>query len=92
MIIFETHISRYGAENDMAAMLRAYFEQGYGVPLLASSQASGTKRIEALGYRGSQPIQTDGVARSLFEGVSAEHAIDLICRTGGVRTVLLAKG
>lgn len=91
MIIFETHLSRYGPDNDMAGVLRALFDLGYGVRCLASSQVSGTRRIEALGYRGSAPIPTDGVERVIFEGVSPEHAIDLICRTGGVRTVLLAK-
>lgn len=91
MIIFETHLSRYGAENDMAATLRALFDCGYGIRSLASSQASGTARIEALGYRGAAPIPTDGVERVIFEAVSAEHAVELICRTGGVRTVLLAK-
>ena len=90
-IIFETHISRYGPDNDMAAMLRALFEQGYAVKSVSSSQAEGTRRIEALGYRGSAPIATDGVERVVFESISNEHAIGLICDTGGVRTVLLAK-
>jgi len=91
MIIFETHRSRYSADHDMAAALRGLFACGYRVPLLASSGEAGTAIVEAHGYRGSAPIATDGVKRALFESVAEEDAIDLICRSGGVRTVLLAK-
>ncbi len=91
MIIFETHRSRYGADHDMAASLRGLFDCGYRVPLAASSQQSGTELIEARGYRGSAPIATDGVTRVLFEDLGQDDAIDFICRTGGLRTVLLAK-
>lgn len=91
MIVFETHLSRYGPDNDMAATLRALFDCGYRAPLLSSSQASGTERIRALGYDGGPAIRTDGFERVLFENLSNEHVVDLVCRTGGVRTVLLAK-
>ncbi len=91
MIIFETHRSCYGADHDMATSLRGLFDCGYGVPLAASSQQSGTELVEARGYRGSAPIPTDGVNRVLFEDLDRDDAIDFICRTGGLRTVLLAK-
>ena len=91
MIIFETHLSRYGAQNDMAGVLSSLFDAGYRIRCLASSQASGTKRIAELGYSGGTPIPTDGVERVIFDGVSNEHALELICHTGGVRTVLLAQ-
>ena len=91
MIIFETHRSRYGADHDMAAALRGLFDLGYRVPLAASSQESGTALIEARGYRGSAPIATDGVTRVLFEDLGQDDAVDFICHTGGLRTVLLAR-
>ena len=92
MVIFETHRTRYSAEHDMAATLRGLFDCGYGVPLAASSSQEGTEQILARGYRGSTPIPTDGVERVIFEDISPEDCIDILCRTGGLRTVLLAKG
>jgi FkbM family methyltransferase len=89
-IIFETHLSRYSEDHDMAGVLRELFDCGYGVPRAASSWQEGTKRIEALGYKGSDPIPTDGVERVIFENISNEHALECICRTGGLRTVVLA--
>ena len=91
MILFETHFPRYGPDHDMIRPLEALFEYGYRVRYLASTWAPGTKIIEALGYRGSEPIKTDFVTRVLYEDIRNDHAIDLICRTGGVRTVLLEK-
>ena len=90
MICFETHLSRYSKENDMEAMLRALFSRGYAVRFLSSSYESGTAQIASRGYRGSAPISTDGVTRVIFEHIKADDAIDIICRTGGGRTVLLA--
>lgn len=89
-IIFETHLSRYSDEHDMVAVLRDLFACGYGVPRAASSWQDGTARVEARGYSGSDPIPTDGVERVIFEDISNEDAIDFICRTGGLRTVVLA--
>ena len=91
MILFETHISRYSDDHDMAAVLRELFECGYCVRLLSSSYERGTRLIGERGYKGSAPIQTDGVARVIYENIAAADAIDFICRTGGARTVLLAK-
>ena len=91
MVIFETHRTRYSAEHDMTAALRKLFDCGYRVPLAASSSAEGTARIEAMGYSGSTPIATDGMSRVIFEDIACDDAVDLICRSGGLRTVLLAK-
>lgn len=74
----------------MAGVLADLFECGYGVPRAASSWQDGTRRMEALGYKGSDPIPTDGVERVIFEDISNEDALDCICRTGGLRTVVLA--
>ena len=89
-IIFETHLSRYSDEHDMAAVLQDLFACGYGVPRAASSWQDGTARVAARGYTGSDPIPTDGVERVIFEDISNEDAIDFICKTGGLRTVVLA--
>ncbi len=91
MIVFETHRTRYAPDHDMAAVLRRIFDCGYRVAMAASSSAEGTKIVEARGYRGSAPIATDGIARVIFEDLKDDDAIDLICRTGGIRTVLLTQ-
>ena len=92
MILFETHLSRYSPEHDMAASLRALYATGYATRYLASSYQRGTGIIEERGYNGSDPIPTDGVERVIFENIADHDAIDFICRTGGARTVLLAPG
>ena len=89
-IIFETHLSRYSDEHDMAHVLTDLFACGYGVPFAASSWQEGTERVRTRGYEGSAPIATDGVERVIFENISNADAIDFICRTGGLRTVVLA--
>ena len=92
MILFETHLSRYSDDHDMAAALTALFALGYTTRYLASSYQRGTAIIEARGYHGSEPIPTDGVERVIFENIADDDAIDFICRGGGARTVLLAPG
>ena len=91
MIIFETHLTRYGAEHDMADVLRRMFALGYKVPLVASSSDEGAKRLLALGYTPGRRIATDGIHRTLFEDIGQEDAIRLITETGGMRTVILSK-
>ncbi len=91
MVLFETHFPRYGPDHDMVRPLEQLFGCGYRVRYLASTWAPGTKIIDGLGYRGSEPIKTDFLTRVLYEDIRNEDAIDLICRTGGVRTVLLEK-
>ena len=90
-VIFETHLSRYTPENDFDPVLTGLFSLGYTVRSAASSGESGTTRLQALGYAGTVPFYSDFVTRSIFSDVDNEHAIDLICRTGGLRTVLLEK-
>ena len=91
MVLFETHLSRYSPEHDLAAVLREMFNAGYRARYIASTSAVGTQKIESKGYRGEPPIETDMHERVLFENVQNDDAIDLICRTGGVRAVLLSK-
>ncbi|HCP00507.1 MAG: hypothetical protein CL573_05415 [Alphaproteobacteria bacterium] len=89
-IIFETHLSRYSAEHNMTRVLEELFTCGYSVSRAASSWQEGTARVAERGYEGSAPISTDGVERVIFENIKNEDAIDFICRTGGLRTVVLA--
>jgi FkbM family methyltransferase len=90
MIIFETHLSRYTPEHDIELPLSRLFAAGYRVALAGSSSERGTAIVESRGYRGLCSIATDDVTRVLFENISDSDALDLICRTGGIRTVLLA--
>ncbi len=91
MIIFETHLTRYGAGHDMAAVLRCMLALGYQVPLVSSSSDKGAERLLALGYKPGERIATDGIHRTLFEDIGQEDAIRLITETGGMRTVVLSK-
>lgn len=91
MVVFETHLRQYTRDHDMEAPLRRLFASGYKVRFMASSSDWGTAQIEALGYRGGPLIPTDFMFRRLFENISDDDAVHLICKNGGVRTVLLAK-
>ena len=90
-IIFETHLSRYGEEHDMETPLRRLFALGYKVKLAGSSSERGTRLIEARGYKRGDSIRSDGVVRVIFENIANQDAIDLICREGGIRTVLVGR-
>ncbi len=90
-VIFETHLTRYTPENDFVPVLQGLFDLGYTVRSAASSSVSGTSRLRELGYKGSPPFYSDFGERSIFNDISNEHAIELICRTGGLRTVLLER-
>ena len=89
-VIFETHLSRYTKQNDFAPVLRELFDVGYRVVKAASSNESGTKKVSALGYKGSEPFYSDFGHRVIFENLRDDDAIKLICRTGGLRTILLS--
>ncbi len=88
-IIFETHISRYNEENNMSASLKALFDYGYRAKYMASSWEPGTERIKKFGYKEFTSIKTDGCVRAIFENIEPEDAIQIICDTGGARTVYL---
>ena len=91
LILFETHRGAYSAQNDMASTMILLFEAGYHVRYLGSSNQAGAQLIKQRGYQESTSIATDFMERSIFENITAQDAIDFICRTGGVRTALLAK-
>ena len=90
-VIFETHLSRYEHNNDFVPVLKQLFEIGYSVSMASSSNKSGTDRVTRLGYKGCEPFFSDFNERSIFHEISDDHAVDLICNTGGLRTVLLEK-
>ena len=88
-IIFETHLSRYNKENDMSESLKALFDYGYSAKYMASSWQAGTEIIKKFGYKEFTSIKTDGCERAIFKNIEPEDAIQIICSTGGARTVYL---
>ena len=90
-VIFETHLSRYTTDNDFVPVLRKLFDVGYKVTKAASSNEAGTKIISRLGYKGSEPFYSDFTHRVIFDNISDDDAINAICRTGGLRTILLER-
>jgi len=90
MVIFETHLSRYSAEHDIGRPLREMFAHGYKVSLAGSSSYRGTKMVMDRGCEPLLRLRSDGDDRAIFENLSPEHVLDMITRTGGLRTVLLA--
>ncbi len=90
-VIFETHLSRYTPENDLAPVLRRLFSAGYKVTRAASSSEGGTVKIAALGYKGTEPFYSDFGKRVIFNDIGDDDAINAICNTGGLRTILLEK-
>jgi len=90
-IIFETHISRYTKENDMELTLSLLFDLGYKVKFMASSWEKGTEIIQNFGYSKVDDIKTDGVTRALFKNIDNQDSINIICNTGGARTVYLER-
>lgn len=91
MVIFETHLSRYGKDHDMETPLRRLFACSYHARYIASSSERGSALIDARGYKGIERVRTDDVERVIYENIKNDDAADFICRTGGARTVLLQK-
>ena len=90
-VIFETHFPHYGEDHNMAATLNRLFGLGYGVPLVSSSSDLVANRLMQLGYVPGERIATDAVYRTLFTDIRPDDAIDFICHSGGVRTVVVAR-
>lgn len=92
MICFETHLTKYSNENSMFKILKKLFSIGYYVEFASSSSKRGTKIMEELlKYAAvSKIIKTDEEERKIFKNIKNDDALDLICRTGGLRTVLLS--
>jgi FkbM family methyltransferase len=90
-IIFETHIRHYTSGHDFVTPLRRLFDAGYVVSIASSSSEQGTAIVDSLGYKGGRPFATDFKTRVLYDNIAFDDAIDLICRRGGIRTVLLER-
>ena len=90
-VIFETHLTRYTHDNDFIPVLEKLFDIGYKVVQAASSNESGTHKISQLGYKGSQPFYSDFGKRVIFDNIQNDDALNAICRTGGLRTILISK-
>ena len=90
-VIFETHLTRYTHDNDFIPVLQKLFNIGYKVVQAASSNESGTDKIAQLGYKGSQPFYSDFGRRVIFDDIQNDDALNAICRTGGLRTILISK-
>ena len=93
-ILFEVHRSRYDdKEHNMKTVLKKIFAAGYHTKILASLDYN--KKIADLfqkyGYHPKQMIKTDYLRRAIFENISDENAIELMCYTDYVRSVLLVK-
>lgn len=89
MIIFETHISKYNENHDFKKTLKNIFDIGYGVTLVGSSSENGSNIIKKFGYKPIKTIKSDGNTIKIFKNIRNEDAIEMICKTGGIRTVLL---
>lgn len=88
-IIFETHLTRYTEDHDFAKVLQKLFERGYKTKIVSSSSERGTQVINQLGYKSYRSVASDNVVRDLYKDIKDEDAVNLICKTGGVRTVYL---
>lgn len=90
VVIFETHLKQYLKSDNFSITLRKLFENGYRVSLFASSQESGSEIIMNKGYKPFKFVRTDGMRRGLFANLSDDDAIEIITRSGGIRTVVLS--
>lgn len=91
MICFETHLTKYNKDNSMDSILKKLFKIGYYVKFASSSSKRGTQILEEYlnYYPISKIIRTDEEERKIYKNLNNNDAIKLICRTGGLRTVLL---
>ena len=92
MICFETHLSKYKKNNLMKDKLIKLFNIGYHIKFASSSSKRGSKTIENLyKYKPiSNTIKTDEEERKIYENIKNKDAIEIICKRGGLRTILLS--
>lgn len=93
-ILFEVHMPRYDdKEHNMRQCLRDVFDKGYYVKDMASNihDKGGAESFKKRGYEPNDIIKTDFLKRGLYDKVSNEDALELICDTDHVRTVLLVR-
>jgi len=88
-IIFEAHINAYGPNQDIVPVLQDLEDCGFTIPLVASSNQTGTKLLEGLGKVTIKTIPTDETVRTIHENLSFEQLGRCITQTGGIRTIFL---
>lgn len=88
MIIFEPHTSRYKDAIFFEKILNKLFKKNYTTLMISSNSINGSKKIEEFGYKSFKKILTDDVERRIYKNISNQDLIDLITKTGGLRTVL----
>ena len=69
--------------------MKNIFNIGYQVTLVGSSSDQGSNIIKKFGYKSTKTIKSDGNTIKIFKNIKNEDAIEMICKTGGIRTVLL---
>ena len=85
-------ISKYKKNNLMKDKLIKLFNIGYHIKFASSSSKRGSKTIENLyKYKPiSNIIKTDEEERKIYENIKNKDAIEIICKRGGLRTILLS--
>ena len=89
-ILFENHYPKYMERPDhLRHNLQRLFDLGYYPKTLASTDER-LAYLHKLGYSPKQVVKASMRMRGLYEGVSNEDAIDVICGRGTIRTTLLS--
>ena len=88
-IIFETHLSRYSEQHNISESLTKLFEYGYKCELVGSSSEKGSQIIEQNGYKSLHTFNTDGMERKIFSNLQNDLIVNMISKSGGIRTILL---
>ena len=91
-IIFEVHQPRYNdTDHNMEKVLKEFFRLGYYVRKMASNiqNKKETRIFREKGYKPVDLIRSDGLLREIFDDISNSDAIEFMCQTELVRTVVL---
>ncbi len=90
-VIFEVHTEAYDdAEHNMRKQLLELFNNGYRIKTL-TSQDEEKSTIRELGYTPWKYASSDEHKRGLYNDISNEDAVKLICDMGGARIALLSR-
>ena len=89
-ILFENHYPKYiERPNAMRNSLQRLFDLGYHAKTLASTDEK-LAYLHKLGYFPKEVVKASMRERGLYEGVSNEDAMNVICERGTIRTTLLS--
>ena len=90
LVLFENHFPKYQDNpGRMRKNLENLFELGYYVKAMASTDER-LSHLRVIGYSPSEVVKASMRQRGIYEGVSKEDALDVICDIGTIRTTLLA--